>query len=104
MDLTLIDEALTGVGFQADAELKTAHEEAAVSMGMDTGGPYKVLAVYRKGLTNVLIEQNTASEQVDGMEITTSHPALALVQGPKGKVGCNPSDIELLLSLITELS
>ena len=104
MDMDAVTVALEGAGFKHDDELKGAHEESATSNEMHTGGPYVIHGVWRKGLVSIVVEQNTDTIETDGMSVSTTHPPVAVVQGPKGRAGCNPSDADLLLSLAVELA
>lgn len=97
--------ALKKAGFKHDDETKAAHEEHATTNDMHKDGPYVVHGVWKKGLVNLLFEQNTAAEPMGGgMSAVIQHPHVCIVSGPKGRVACNADDMDLILAMVSEVS
>lgn len=95
---------LTGLGFSndpADAAKLQADQHAK---GANTGGTYTVSDCLKKGNVVIHVEKNQATEDVSGMTATVQHPAVAIIESPKGRAAFNPSDLELAKALVTELS
>jgi hypothetical protein len=98
-------DKLIAAGFTHDDDLKAAQEQFAVSTGMHTGGPYVVQGAWRRGLTTLLFEQNTAPEpSVSNRVVSISHPAVCIVTGPQGKAACDAEDIDLILWVADDLA
>jgi hypothetical protein len=95
---------LDALGFTEDAAGKGYFEGLAADAGMHDNGPYVVHHVFTKGDVVVVIEQNTAPEDMGGMSAIVSHPACAIIESPKGRVAFNPDDVELAGNLVDELS
>jgi hypothetical protein len=97
--------ALESAGFVHDDELKAAHEEHAERYEMHATGPYVIHGMWKKGLVTLLFEQNTASEPMGGgMSAVIQHPPVCIVSGPRGRLACTADDVELILSLVDEVS
>lgn len=89
--------ALEAAGFKHDDEGKTYLEEFAVKADMHQGGDYQVHGFWKRGMVTVHIEQNTTTEVTDGISSVITHPAVASVSGPNGKVAVNANDVEAIL-------
>lgn len=97
-------DALINRGFINDTALQSGLTQIAADLGMGENGSYKVLACYSKGDVSVTVEQNQSPEVLGGgMSAVVTHPPLAIVVGPKGRIAANPDDIELVVSLISDL-
>jgi len=79
------------------------YQQQASNDGLSHNGAYVVLAVLTKGLVTIVFEQNTASENVGGLDAAVTHPAVAVISSPKGKVACNPTDAELIVNVAADL-
>lgn len=99
-----LEKALTAAGFTHDDELKDAHVTRADENGMHDSGPYVVHGVWKRGEVTVLVEQNTAKEDIGGMRAAVDHPAVCLITGPKGRIAANPEDVELVLAVAEDLT
>lgn len=95
---------LTELGFSNDPSDAAALESEKHESGANTGGAYSVIACMKKGDVTVHVEQNQASEDIGGMSAVVTHPAVALIESPKGRCAFNPNDLELAKALVTELS
>lgn len=97
--------AWEAAGFTHDDELKSAHEAQANKHKMHDSGPYVVHGVWRRGLVNLIVEQNTAVEEISGgLTAAIQHPTVCVVVGPGGRAACNVADTALILQLAEELS
>lgn len=95
--------ALSAAGFAPDEAARAAYERFASGQGMNTGGPYTVLAVWRKGAVTLVFEQNTSIEPTtNGLTTSISHPPVCVVTTPAGSVSCNADDLTLILHLAGE--
>jgi hypothetical protein len=94
---------LTDVGFEPDEQTKTYLEEFATKANMHQGGPYEVHGVWKRGMVTVHVEQNTTTEVQDGITSVVTHPHVAVVSGPNGKIAVNATDVEGILSAADQL-
>ena len=67
-------------------------------------GPYRLEYILQRGEVTVTIEQNTSKQLHGGLEATVTYPSVAVVEGPKGRVACDPENTELILQMADELS
>lgn len=95
--------ALEAAGFKHDDEGKTYLEEFANKAEMHNGGEYVVHGFWKRGMVTVHIEQNTTTEVQDGISSVVTHPTVAAVSGPNGRVAVNASDIEGILYAADQL-
>lgn len=91
-------------GFEEDAAGRQAAQQNAEAQGMGANGEYTVLDVLTRGEVVVTIEQNQAPEDVGGLTAVVTHPPLAIVASPKGRVAANPEDVTLVAALVDQLS
>lgn len=98
-------ETLLDLGFTRDEASKSAAEANAEANGMSSNGAYVVQDVFVRGEVVVTVEQNQAPEDFGGgMSAIVTHPPLAIIASPKGRVAFNPEDLELAANLANELS
>lgn len=95
---------LTGEGFQNDPADAAKFQSEQHAKGANNGGTYTVTDCFKKGNVVIHVEQNQASEDVSGMTATVQHPAVAIIESPKGRCAFNPSDLVLAKALVAELS
>jgi len=98
-----LGEALTAQGFIDDAQAKQVAVDNAAAQGLSDNGEYTTHVVYTKGDVVVVVEQNEAPDEA-GSEVIIRHPAVAIITSPKGRVACNPKDVELVLAEVESLS
>lgn len=67
---------------------------AAQGTGLRANGPYELLGAWRNGQATITVERNTAPDPWTGR--LTTYPAVAVVDGPNGRVAVNPDDAGLL--------
>lgn len=89
--------ALEAAGFVHDDENKSHLEEFATKSNMHQGGDYLVHGVWKRGMVTVHMEQNTTTEVVDGLTSVVTHPSVAVISGPNGKVACSAADANGIL-------
>lgn len=98
-------DTLKRLGFIEDERGRAAAETNAETAGVNDNGTYTVQAVYVRDNIVVTVEQNQAPEQLgDGMTAVVTHPPLAVIASPKGRVAFNPADTELAGSLVEQLA
>lgn len=91
--------ALGYAGFTQDDGLKQQLQDAADAQ-MHESGPYKVLEAWRQGVIQIVVEQNTAAEDLGGgTTAVVTYPPVAVIEGPGGRVCCNPNDTDLVVSV-----
>ena len=95
---------LVGEGFVQNKDLKEAYEEDGVRYNLSHNGPYTIFAVLTKGLFVLVFEQNTASQVIDGMTVSIQHPMVCIVSKGDTRVTCNALDLNLILSLVQDMS
>lgn len=95
---------LVGLGFVDDKAQAQSDEAAAIAEGAGNGGEFSVDNVFTKNNVKVTVQQNSATEDVGGLSAVVTHPPVAVVESPKGRVAFNPSDVALAEVLIAELS
>lgn len=95
---------LLELGFTRDPSSKAVAEANAEAMGMSANGPYLVQDVFVRNDLVVTVEQNQAPETLRGIHAVITHPATAVLAGPKGRVAFNPTDLALAESLVASLS
>lgn len=98
-------DTLLGLGFSRDADSKRAAESNAEANGMSRNGPYTVQDVFVRGDVVITVEQNQSPEDFGGgMTAVITHPPLAIIASPKGRVAFNPQDVPLAQSLVDQFS
>lgn len=102
--MTTLADKLHELGFKADSKAKQAALAEAEAQGLSANGSYDVHAVYVKDGITVTVEQNQAPEDVGGLSAVITHPPVAIMESPKGRVAFNPQHLELVDTLIGELS
>lgn len=96
---------LLDAGFEALTEAEFKAEVARLAeLGMDQGGTYDYGYELKRGDVTIFIEQNTSTLVAGGLETMTKHPAVAAIQGPKGRVNAPAEDVDLILALVDEVS
>ena len=95
--------ALEAAGFKHDDDGKGYLEEFAIKANMHQGGDYVVHGFWKRGMVSVHIEQNTTTEVQDGIQSVVTHPTVAVVSGPNGKVAVNATDVEGILYAADQL-
>lgn len=96
-------EGLEAAGFQHDDDGKGHLEEFANKAGMHNGGDYLVHGVWKRGMVQIHVETNTNTEVQDGISSVVTHPSVAVVSGPNGKVTVNATDLEGILFAADQL-
>lgn len=99
-----LEAALLAEGFVADETSRDAVQQNAEAQNMSLNGAYLVLNVYVRNDVLVTIEKNESPEDLGGYTAIIQHPALAIVTSPKGRVAVNPTDVDLVLSVVSDLS
>lgn len=94
---------LEAAGFTHDDDAKGHLEEFATKAGMHNGGDYVVHGVWKRGMVTVHIETNTNTEVQDGISSVVTHPSVAVVSGPNGKIACNALEVEGILAAADQL-
>jgi hypothetical protein len=102
--MSALTDKLEELGFTADKEALDTHEQNAAAFGMSDNGAYAVHGVHTKGDVIVHTEQNTAPEDLGGLSAIVTHPTVAVMVSPKGRVAFNPEHVEIVEHLVKELS
>lgn len=98
-------EVLTKLGFKQDPASKKAAEDIAVAQKLSASGAYTIQDVLVRDDVIVTIEQNHSPEDYgNGMTALVSHPALAVMVSPRGRVAFNPQDTALAVNLVNDLA
>lgn len=109
--MTAID-TLKSLGFKE----QKADEFQALSddLGLTTSDadgitmPHRVLAVLTKGDTTALIEKNVSQDVASGVDSITRHPAILILESPRGRVAVSnhddPENAALIATLVAELA
>ena len=95
---------LLAQGFQWDADASTLQIETADELGMHAGGAFQPQGCYRRGEVSVTCERNTDTREENGMETTTTYPAVAVVAGPFGRAAAPAADFDLIGPLAAEFA
>lgn len=100
--MTAVD-TLKNIGF---TEGKTKEFQAlSDSLGLSANdNPHKVLAVLTKGDVTALIEKNVSDDESGGVVSTTKHPAVLILESPKGRVCIPNHDDDENADLITTVA
>lgn len=100
--MTAID-TLKSLGF---TEGDTAEfQKLSDDMGLSRNdNPHKVLAVLTKGSITALVEKNVSDDASGGVEITQKHPAVLIMESPKGRVAISNHDDDDNAPLIAEIT
>lgn len=72
--------------------------------GMDNGGTYDLGYELARGPVSVMFEQNISTVISDGLEVMTKHPAVAVIDGPRGRIACPAHDSELILAMVDQVA
>lgn len=78
-------------GFKRSTGRARSLSEEADTQGRRDNGPYEILHVFRKDDVEVVVEQNT--------QLGVQMPAVAIIEGPGGRVAANPDDHELVAQM-----
>lgn len=99
-------DALKKAGFKKALSLKEWEERNSKleDLGMNRGGPYSSPYVLERGAVLLVVEQNTSTIKQDGSEITTKHPPVVVVKGPKASVVVSADDTAMILAMADEVS
>lgn len=84
--------------YEADANDPNTGEGA-----LNENGEYVVHGLYTKGDVQVLIEQTTSPDDPSG-SVIRRHDPVVVISSSKGRVACNPNDIEAIEHEIAALS
>lgn len=102
--MSALSDKLIELGFKADKQAKQVAVDNADAQGMSANGSYDIHDVFIKGNTVVTVEQNQAPEDLGGLSAVVTHPAVAVIASPQGRVAFNPDNVELAEILVAELS
>jgi hypothetical protein len=102
--MSALSDKLTSLGFTDDAKAKQAAEDNAQAQDLSANGEYIVEGVFTKDDVVVTVEQNQAPEDLGGLTAVVTHPPVAVIASPKGRIAFNPEDAELAETLVTQLS
>lgn len=104
-DFIELGAALEAVGFAPHEDAAEYFRAISHELGMQDNGPYEVLACWTRGQTVVLVEQNTAPDDLGGgMTAVITHPPVAVIEGPRGRVAASPLDVALVVDQAKEVS
>lgn len=99
-----VTDRLMDLGFIRSEQRQTEIEAANEAAGANSGGPLTVIDVLVQHNTVLVIEQNVGTDDFAGLSAQITYPAVAIIEGPKGRVAFNPSDTALAERLAVELS
>lgn len=102
--MSALTDKLVELGFTEDKDAHKAQEQNAAALGMSDNGDYTVHHVLTKDDVIVHVEQNVAPEDLGGLTAVVTHPAVAVIASPKGRVAFNPEHTEIVEHLVNELS
>ena len=98
--MTAVD-TLTALGFK-DGDT-AAFQKISDDLGLSRNdNPHKVLNVLTKGSVTALIEKNVSDDKSGGVEVTTKHPAVLIMESSKGRVCIPNHDDEANADLLAE--
>lgn len=104
--MTAID-TLASLGFEDQGP----EEFQAISNDLDLSrndNPHKVLSVLKKGDVYAVIEKNVSVDTSGGVESVTRHPAVLILESPKGRVAVSnhddPDNADLIANVVKDLS
>jgi hypothetical protein len=104
------EDVLTGAGFTEDADMASKLQEWANHPetgegSMSDNGAYEIQKAWTKGDATVVLEQNTAPDDLgDGMTAVVTHPPVLVVDSPKFRVSVRPSDTDALKDVLGHLA
>lgn len=98
------EQWLLEAGFEYDADEHQAGIQTAEEIGMHNGGAYQLHGVYVKGRVFIKIEENTDTQNSNGLNMQINHPQVCVIYGPKGSVAASPQDRDLVLRMAEELA
>lgn len=99
-----LDAALREAGLSPDAQAVDVARQNAEAQDLSRNGPYTVLGAWSAGDLLVVCEQNTSPDVLGGLNATIQHPPVLVVSSPKGRVAVNPEDLELVRTVVADLS
>lgn len=102
--MSTLSDKLTSLGFTADDKAKQAAIDNADAQELSHNGDYTVHDVFTKGDVVITVEQNQAPEDLGGLTAVVTHPPVAVIASPKGRVAFNPADVDLAEILVNDLS
>lgn len=91
-------DVLTNIGFSENG----TEEFQALSDQLKLGhnGDHKILGAYKNGDVYAVLEQNVSPDSSGGVEVIMKHPAILILEGPKGRVAIPNADLEENADLI----
>lgn len=101
--MTVVD-VLAQLGFiEKDAQV---FQGISDQLDLSHNGDHKVKAYYTKGDVTAVVEQNVSPDTSGGVEIITKHPAVLILESPKGRVAVPNFDdnADLVAVLVKDLS
>lgn len=98
-----LNETLEQLGFTRDENVRDQILVLSLEADLSHNGEYSVGDVFVRGECVVVVEQNQAPEDLGGMKAVVTHPPLAIIESPKGRVAFNPTDVKLAEVLVSEL-
>jgi hypothetical protein len=98
--------ALVKAGFKKALSAKEweSRNDKLHDLGMNRGGQYNSPYVLERGEVLLIVEQNTSTIIQDGSEITTKHPPVVVVKGPKASVVVSANDTGMILAMAEEVA
>lgn len=95
---------LLQAGFVYDADKHQAGIQTAAEAEMHRGGDYDLQGIYVRGAVTVTVEQNTDTRHESGMKTMTQYPAVAIIEGPKGRCSAPMAEPKLVLQVADDLA
>ncbi len=104
--MTAID-TLKGLGF-TEGDTK-GFQALSDDLGLSVNdNPHKVQAVLTKGDITALIEKNVSEDTSGGVEVIQKHPAVLILESPRGRVAVanhdDPANDSLIRDVVGDLS
>lgn len=101
--MTAID-TLESLGFVRNEGQAKAFQQISDDLGLSVNdNPHKVLAVFTKDDVTALIEKNISDDESGGVVSTTKHPAVLIMESPRGRVCIsNQDDNAALIAQVAE--
>lgn len=77
-------------------------------MALSHNGDHKVLGAYTNGEVWAVMEQNVSPDTSGGVEVIMKHPAVLVLEGPKGRAAIPNADLpenaDLIATVVRDLS
>lgn len=88
--MTAVD-VLKNIGFKE--QKTTEFQKLSDNLGLSVNdNPHKVLNVLTKGDITALIEKNVSEDEAGGVSSITKHPAVLIMESPRGRVAISNHD------------